>query len=205
MKTAAIYILDIRGLEGREQQVLPLLTESRRKALQQPQPEQDRLHSMAAGLLLRQVLDVRQDGDLICGEWGKPELRRGSPRFSLSHGGNYAVLAVHTEEIGVDIEPVPEKTPVISRRFLHPEELEWLKKDPSPERFAHLWTQLESVLKADGRGLALEDRRFSVLEDNDWSIRTFDHDGHVISCAAKEPFEPHPKALCCDDLMKNRF
>ena len=205
MNILTLYITDIRRLKAQEQAALPLLTPARKAAALQPQPETDRLHGIAAGLLLRHVLGICKDEELCRNLWGKPELTSKGPQFSLSHGGHYAVLGIAPTEIGVDIEPIPEKTPAISRRFLHPEELEWLKKDPSPEGFARLWTRLESVLKADGRGFSLECRDFSVLETGDWNIHTFVYDGHVISCAAKEPFELHLNMLCCDDLLKNKF
>lgn len=124
------------------------------------------------------------------GEHGKPELP-GGPKFSLSHhSGKYAVLAVSDMEVGVDIEPVTDRKPIIPRRFLRPDELEWLGEEPSPERFARLWTRLEAALKADGRGFDLENRDFSVLEEGSpWCFRTVEYEGHIITCAAGEPFE----------------
>ena len=127
---------------------------------------------------------------LIRGEHGKPELP-GGPQFSLSHhSGSFAVLAVSDAPMGVDIEPVTARKPIIPRRFLLPDELEWLGEDPSPERFARLWTRLEAALKADGRGFDLENRDFSVLEEGKpWYFRTVEYEGHIISCAAGEEFE----------------
>jgi len=142
----------------------------------------------AAERLLREA-GLSPEG-MVRGEHGKPELP-GGPKFSLSHhSGKYAVLAVSDTEVGVDIEPVTDQKPIIPRRFLRPDELEWLGEEPSPERFAHLWTRLEAALKADGRGFDLENRDFSVLEEGkSWYIQTFSHEGHIISCAAGEDFE----------------
>jgi len=85
---------------------------------------------------------------------------------------------------------VSSRKPIIPRRFLRQDELEWLGEDPSPERFAVLWTRLEAALKADGRGFDLEERDFSVVEGGaPWYLHTFAWGDHMISCAAGEPFE----------------
>ena len=190
MNTMELYLADVRPLVGREGEVLPLLTPRRRAAVESTKPELDRLHAMGAGLLLRRVLGVTADEHLRCNEFGKWELTRGGVHFNLSHGGHFAALAVFHAPVGVDIEPVREKVAVIPRRFLLADELAWLEEEVTPERFAHLWTRLESALKADGRGFGLEKREFSVLEGtHPWHIETIAHEGHVISCAAGEPFE----------------
>lgn len=201
MNTMELYLADIRGLSGREEQVLPLLTAARRAAVESKKPEQDRLHAMAAGLLLRQVLGVKSDGDLRSNEFGKRELVKGGIHFNLSHGGYFAALAVFHTPVGVDIEPVREKVAVIPRRFLLADELAWLEEDTTPERFAHLWTRLESALKADGRGFGLEHRTFSVLEGTEpWHIKTLFHEGYVISCAAGEDFAVRVNRLSVEEL-----
>lgn len=203
MERIRLYLADIRQLKKYEQTALSLLTPERRAEAERIKPEQDRLHSIAAGLLLRHVLGVTSDADLCRNEFGKRELAGEGPCFNLSHGGTYVVLAVFSAPVGVDIEPVGEKIPIaIPRRFLQPDELAWLEEDLTPERFAWLWTRLESALKADGRGFGLECRNFSVLDGGrPWYLDTFSHDGHVISCAAEEPFEVELEELQVDDLL----
>ena len=127
---------------------------------------------------------------LIRNAHGKPEIP-GGPCVSLSHhSGRFAALAVADLPVGVDMEPVTDRKPIIPRRFLLSNELEWLGEHPSPERFARLWTRLEAALKADGRGFDLEHREFSVLnEGNPWYFRTLEHEGHILTCAAGEEFE----------------
>lgn len=191
METVKLWLADIRQLVGHERDALPLLTPSRRAAAERIKPEQDRLHCIAAGLLLRHVLGVTADEDLMKNQFGKPELVGEGPCFNLSHGGNYAILALSDSPVGVDIEPVREKIPIIvPRRYLQPDELVWLDTEQTPERFVWLWTRLESALKADGRGFGIEQRNFSVTQSgNPWYLETFLHDGHCISCAMGVPFE----------------
>ena len=189
MKTVQIWLADVRLLEGREETLMLRLSPGRREATLRASRE-DRLHSLGAGLLLREVLGITEDADVRVGAHGKPELVSGHPHFNLSHGGHYAVLALSDVPVGVDIEPVRDTLSIpVPRRWLKDDELAWLEEERTPERFARLWTRLESALKADGSGLAMENRSFSVLEDGSpWHLRTFLRDGHVISCAAGEDF-----------------
>lgn len=206
MKTIEIYMADIRELTHREAELLPLLPPERRAEAEHIRPEADRLHCIAAGLLLRYVLGVTADGDLYRNEFGKPELTGEGPCFNLSHGGNYAVLALSDSAVGIDVEPVGEGIPItIPRRYLQSDELAWLEERQTPERFARLWTRLESALKADGRGFALANRKFSVLESgNPWYLETLLHNGHCISCASGVPFEPELKLLSAEVLLTGK-
>lgn len=204
MGSIKLWLADIRQLAEQEQAALPLLTPERRSEAERMKPDQDRLHCIAAGLLLRRVLGVTSDDDLCRNEFGKRELAVSGPCFNLSHGGNYAVLAVFSAPVGVDVEPVGERIPIaIPRRYLQPDELEWLERETTPERFAWLWTRLESALKADGRGFGLEKRSFSVLESGQlWHLETLRWDDHMISCAAGETFELKLNQLSTGELLK---
>ena len=198
-----LWLADIRELADREQECMGRLPSGRRQEAERHRLQEERLLKAAAWLLLRRVLNVREDGDLRRNSHGKPLLTAGGPEFSLSHGGSYAVLAVHDGSVGVDVEPVGPSCPVISKRFLQTEELGWLGDGPTSERFAVLWTRLESALKADGRGFDMENRDFSVVESGrPWHLHTFLWDGHVISCAAGEPFEVQVTKLPADELLK---
>lgn len=206
MKTMNVFLADIRRLAGREAAALPLLTPERRAAVSKTKLEQDRLHCVAAGLLLRQILGVTGDADLLRDAFGKRSLANGGACFNLSHGGNYAVLAVFDSPVGIDIEPVGEKLPIrIPKRYLQPDELAWLEREQTPERFAQLWTRLESAIKADGRGFSMGQREFSVLNDGTpWHLKTWFHDNHCISCAAGDPFEIIVNDVPTEVLLKHK-
>lgn len=202
MAILKLYLTDVRQLEVRENLALTLLTPERRARAEAIRVQQDRLHCIGAGLLLRRVLNVRQDDDLRTDQYGKLTLVGEGPCFNLTHGGNYAGLAVFHAPVGVDAEPVGDRMPIIPRRFLQPDELTWLESAPTPERFAWLWTRLESTLKADGRGFALENRVFSVLENGKpWFIETIPIENHFISCAAGEAFGLQLNQLSAEELL----
>jgi len=88
---------------------------------------------------------------------GKPELP-GGPRFSLSHSGDLALVAIDPlHEVGVDVEqvrPVREADDIAARWF-SPEERAILRAAGADggAAFARLWTRREAWLKALGVGL----------------------------------------------------
>ena len=104
---------------------------------------------------------VRNEAELRLGPYGKP-YRPGRPAFSLSHSGEWCVLAKGDGEIGVDIEGMDRRGLHVAARVLSPEELRWMSDDPLP-RFYTLWTWKESVMKATGQGMNLEPRSFEAL------------------------------------------
>ncbi len=196
-----LYLADIRQLEGKEEQCMELLTQQRREkasAITQPKP---RLHSIAAGLLLRKVLGMNGEDKLSIGPYGKPEMISGQA-VSLAHGGNYAVLALGKGRVGVDIEPVPELIPRLPSFVFTEKELEWLESHPGPVDFVLLWTRLESALKADGRGFEGCEREFCVLDGGPWFISSLEYDGHVLSCAADMEFEPEMEMIPAEELIQ---
>ena len=111
MNTVRIYIADTRQLLDREAEALPLLTPQRRAGIEKIKPVNGQLHGIAAGLLLRRVLGVTSDADLKKGEQGKPELAGEGPCFNLSHGGNYAVLAVSDYPVSARAHPARAAVP----------------------------------------------------------------------------------------------
>ncbi len=190
METVTVHLLNAKALAGKEEAFLPLLAPARRRAAENRRHESARLRAIAAGLLLRDVLGVREDADLVCNEFGKPALAAGSPWFNLSDGGDWAALAVADLPIGVDLEPLREDWPAGLRRCFLPDELAWLDESPTGERFFTLWTRLEAALKAKGTGLALRGRDFPLLEDGrPWYFQNIVHAGCMLAIAAPAPFE----------------
>lgn len=203
MDELTVWLADIRPLAAEEERVLAMLTPKRRAAALRFKQQEDRLHCAAAGLLLRRVLGVARDEDIVLGEQGKPMLAAGGVHFNLTHGGDFAALAVFSAPVGVDVEPVRRERKLrIPRRYLLPEEQAWLERDNTPERFGWLWTRLEAVLKADGRGLTLTGRTDPILsDDGPMHIKTVSHKGHYLSAAAPAPFELKTVTLSPAELL----
>ena len=123
--------------------------------------ERDRLLCVGAGLLMSRVLGIHDESELRLGQFGKP-CAPGYPAFSLSHSGDWCVLAMHTDDIGIDIEKIDERHLSIAPAVFTPGERNWMREHPL-ERFCTLWTLKESLMKATGLGLELSPNSFEVL------------------------------------------
>lgn len=125
--------------------------------------EEDRLRSLAAGLLLCEVLGAPK---IFYGEGEKPYIP-GGPHFNLSHSGDYALLAVDDGPVGVDIEKwetwFENEWPALSASF-HENERAALSENgtPSAKAFFDMWTLKESYVKMLGTGFSVEPSGFAV-------------------------------------------
>ena len=184
---------------------MKLLPTERRKKAEEFKNMSDRLHCIAGGLLMRKALPVSWVECVEYNQHGKPFLRDNNRCFSLSHGGNYSVIAIHSEDIGVDIEKISSEIDSVSkmaaRLMFTRRELSWISDKDSGNRFYTLWTKKESILKADGRGFSLPPKSFDVLEDTDWTTETFFYDNHVISYATKTSIHAKWRVSFLDELL----
>ena len=161
MKPSSVYVLSVTQAallpKAWCEEHFPVRMERSRKFRR----EEDKLRSVAAGALECYALGVDESG--ICVEEnGKPRASGGEYGFSVSHSGNYAVLALSEGEVGADIEKLEDVRHNVAQRVFTPEELLWMREDVQ-NRFYILWTLKESVCKLDGRGLNLPMESFSVL------------------------------------------
>lgn len=120
---------------------------------------------IASRWLLRKVL-ARYTGvpsamvELLRTEKGKPYLPQSDIHFSLSHSGDWALLAVgKVELIGVDVEAVRATRDLssIAESYYHPQEftqLQMLAGAAQNDYFYRLWTLKEAFFKATGTGIS---------------------------------------------------
>lgn len=101
-----------------------------------------------------------KDVKLITNARGKPTLAAGDFNFSLSHSGDWLLIAVGTNaDLGVDLE-IPRKlnkARELARRYFTARESRWLEQQEPAARehaFLRLWTAKEAMVKAAGTGLA---------------------------------------------------
>ena len=183
-----VYVLDIAPLRGREREALALLSEERREKALRIRPEDARLRSIGAGLLLHEAGIAPP---FSYGEHGKPYIP-GGVHFSLSHSGELAALAVCEETpVGLDAEVI---APVrrAAARALTSEERDFMEVDPE-RRFAYLWTRKEAALKCTGAGLSQPMNTFSVLGDaaildgETLSLYTVEYGDYMLSTAVSAP------------------
>ena len=187
-----LHILDIRSINQSDidkvKRILPKRCLRANKFLH----KDDMLRCIGAGMLLIEDSKVDNENDLQIDSNGKPKTK-GETFFNLSHSGNYVVIAVAPHEVGVDIEKVDQKNLCIAREVFTPNEIKWMNKDQFL-RFHILWTQKESVVKLDGRGLSINTLNFEVIQGKIVNITklynkkikvfTFIYDDCVLSIAS---------------------
>jgi phosphopantetheinyl transferase len=104
--------------------------------------------------------------------------------FNLSHTGNWIALGIcRGGRLGVDLETVDPAFPTleIAREFFLPEEHDWIASGPI-DRFFHLWTAKEALMKATGRGMSLQpDKIFVTTRDDQPATVTNLETGEVHS------------------------
>jgi 4'-phosphopantetheinyl transferase len=105
--------------------------------------------------------------------YGKLSLNSHPISFNHSKSGNRIAFGfTMRKDIGVDIEqvrPLPD-LPLMAKRWFSQEEqdgLAALAPEVQLEAFYHTWTQKESFIKAQGMGLSLPLKDFSVSVDPD--------------------------------------
>ena len=198
-----LYGIDIARVRPRREALLSRVDKERRARVLRLGQTDEALRSLAAGLLLSAVLG--RDDPPRRTEYGKPYYDD-TPSFSLSHAGDYALLAVSgAGRVGVDVER--ERTVAIdalAKRFFPPEEQALLAKTPISAQkslFFTIWTLKESYVKADGRGFSVSPRSYAVLPrdpngallsggDAPYSFfRPTAPDGYFVAvCRGGEPF-----------------
>ncbi len=95
--------------------------------------------------------------------------------FSLSHSGNYVLCALAHEEVGADIQKIPEaemkkteRERKIAERFFFERERLWYQdagEEVRRERFYRIWAAKEAYIKWTGNGLTEGLSSFEVDPD----------------------------------------
>ena len=131
-----------------------LLPQERQEKIARYRFDQDKMLSLAAGLLIRRAIG---ESPIILGEHGKPYAESGV-FFSVSHSGRMAAIAVDDREIGLDVEQFPDNSRLkIADRFYHSAERDHVKRAEDRRRaFCEIWTRKEAYLKMTGEGIATD-------------------------------------------------
>ena len=155
----------------------------------------DRRRSVAAWLLLRQMLSERgfEADSLPVSEnaFGKPAFDPGlGVHFSLSHAGDRVMAVVGDGPVGCDVEKIAPFDEAVARQCLTDEELEMVKwASPGSARdreFVRLWVRKEAYVKAVGRGFSIEPTSVSALADRfplGWRFRDLHFTDGYLGCA----------------------
>ena len=172
-----------------------LLSSEERARLDGFSQEDDRTRSLTSQVALHRILGGYpgiNEVEFTTGPWGKPMLTGGGLEFSLSHSGDYALVAVAADTpVGVDLERhgIPDDLHKSASRIFTPSELAHFGALPSSAQlqfFYLAWTAKEAVLKALGTGNTVESSSLHLLlpAGNPLQIHLHAHDQTV-------PFQVH--------------
>ena len=159
------HIRECESLEDpmKSPEVMSDLSDTRREAIMRYKMEADRKRSLAAGLLIRDVLTEhgKSQKDIVISDNGRPMIE--GMDFNVSHSGRYAIIATSNGRIGCDIEYVRDRNYSVAKRYFTVEELDWIEKaDNKEEAFYRIWTARESYSKSTGEGIILEFDRYEI-------------------------------------------
>ena len=151
----SIYGMDIRLLkEHPEYKEQIKLLPTRWEKVNKIKKEEDRLRSIAAGILLSYGLR----------ENGKPQVAGCEGlHFNLSHTGNYAVAVFSDAPVGIDIEHRRALKQTLLDKCFTKDEQAWIQSHPDKEMaFVRLWTAKESYVKWSGEGITFPLKSIAV-------------------------------------------
>lgn len=159
-----LYAVNVSALSGEEtiNRLLPYTDGDRASKIGELRNPMDKARSLGAGLLLSFAMKKKgvciTDGSstISYGANGKPHII-GAPYYNLSHSGNYAVCAVCSDQIGIDIQARDRVMgdAMLRRCFSYEERSEDIIK---------IWSAKESFLKALGTGITVNMKRAEIIK-----------------------------------------
>ena len=172
---------------------------------------------LAAHLALRHCLatvcDTRPEQlRLVVGEFGKPALDGNhAPFFNLSHSGDWALLAIGPQPVGVDIEAlIARPSERLARQVLNEDEFaQWsaLAEAQRSPALTAAWTAREALLKADGGGLRWDLQRARLPSQlPGWAeIRDQQHPWWLQTLSAPEGYSACLATAAPSEVPMRRF
>lgn len=110
------------------------------------------LHWLGTRVLLRKMLNTEEYIDCKVDEYGKPYLTSLPYHISLSHSFDYAAVMISkSKPVGIDIEKIEQKVERIARKFLRPEELDFISPEHKIQQLYACWCAKEAVYKCYGK------------------------------------------------------
>lgn len=202
-----IYYMNLSGDCSYEQSLAlyRLLPKERKQKVKSSKQENVARKRLYTGAFLQYVLSEEtgipmEDISYIYGSQGKPELACNPVCFNLSHSGEYAVLAVSDQSIGIDIEYKKRNYQSVAKRCFCKEEYEDIIEATSVEeqekRFLQYWTMKEAFIKRSGEGLSVPLNSFRIIRQDSGISFVEGGQAWFAGCFWKE--EPYCISLCSE-------
>lgn len=155
-------------------------------------------------LLASYTQQTPQQIDIISGAKGKPQLNSDlNIQFNVAHKRDIALVAVSTGQIlGIDIEHKRQRRFIdLAQRYFADDEIALMQSlalETQADAFYAIWTQKEAFIKAHGKSIFSDLRKFSVSASNNGGLlRWDDGDCDEWFCQTFQLDDDHPFALVC--------
>jgi len=167
----AIKKVPEKEFEKRKMGLLDFLPPESAESINTFKKPEDFQRSLLGESLLRALLSIKtgkpaQTISIKRSAKGKPMLKDNkSIHFNISHSGDWVVVAVSGNEVGIDIEKIRPPHYRIAERYFSKHELQTLNELQDEEKknyFFDLWTLKESYLKLLGKGLTKSLGSFTI-------------------------------------------
>lgn len=154
--------------------------------------------------LISKYLSVNPlDIEIVAERGKKPFIRYPDThvRFNISHSGQWVVVALSYEELGIDIEKINltfDYSILLEDHFTFAEQRFVVNAEVPATAFYCLWTRKEALLKAAGGGLqeklnvvsVLDEQNFAEFHKKKWKISSFslsaDYSVSLAYCGSPE-------------------
>ena len=142
-----VYILDIKDIAAKYEQVLKALPLSAKQKAEEFKEKDDKLRSLCGALL---VEAFTAKSPLFYNEWGKP-YKNEPPYFNISHSENkVGIFLSDSDSVGFDIQYIKEYNEKLKDYVFSGEEKAGIKDGLG---FAVRWAMKEAAAKCVGTGL----------------------------------------------------
>lgn len=199
-----VYLLDCRAL--REKALFERLfreqNEARKEKILRCRDEEERSLSLGGGCLLNYVLrkwGIDPDS-LGFGADGAPKVEGAKAYISLSHSGVYAMAAVSSRPVAVDVEKwEPERLYIAGHFFTYGERAAIAAAASPGEEFHRIWSRKECMIKCGG----LRDLREIDTQNpaEDTAFYDFPLEGYSCVCLGEKSEKPELHMLEVPDLI----
>ncbi|MBC2582622.1 4'-phosphopantetheinyl transferase superfamily protein [Clostridium sp. DJ247] len=163
--------------------LIKFISQDKRNKIYRFMNNNDKYRALISEILIRTIIheELNMPNDKICiikNEYGKPYLKSFKNfHFNISHSGDWVVCADDDKPIGIDIEKIqPIEYSDLSKRFYTEKECKFIFNSSLNEQlnnFYRIWTLKESYVKADGRGLSIPLKSFSIDINDYENIKVF--------------------------------
>jgi len=130
----------------------------------------------------------------------KPAIYQQNIKYNVSHSGDWILIAVSTNEIGIDteeIDPLFRYHGILADNF-NKNEIDYIAHEDSVNSFFLLWTRKEALIKGTGQGLDDKLKYIPSLNgdhltnqnvltsSNNWLVNSFNVDEQNMASVATE-------------------